>query len=347
APPFTSVAYGDGTWIAVGNGIHQYGETSMTYRSTDGTHWTRQNDTGLNSQTDSRIAFGSGQWALGGQALSPTGSQGVYPDGVVSVSTDTTTWTSDPGAQFVHNKIAGVAYGNGQWLAVGQDGDHPVGYHRNPSSAFFASSDAKTWTRRGHLDPEGWDLAFGGGPTASGPTAPPTAAPASTTTTTQSASGLASIDFRNYSYEDQVCGTHKLVHLANGSWRQDPTNTSNYCGMSINSVAFADVTGDGVADAIVSGSGSAGGTALGLVTWTTVFAGSPTGPANLGYFSGLAYPPYSTSQGITLWSQRLGPNDPACCPSSYQKTTYKYSNSTAKFTATGSTIVPASQLPKG
>ncbi len=336
APPFTSVAYGDGKWIAVGNGIHQGGEPSFAYRSTDGTTWTRETDTGLStSEAQGELAFGAGRWVVGGLDVSASGGYGGAQSGIINTSTDATNWSSGLGAHFAGNTIRGVAYGNGQWLAVSANGD------------MFASSDGATWSKRGHVAAEGWDLAFGGGPTASGPTAPPTTAPASTTTTSQFASGLASIDFRNYSYEDQVCGTHKLVHLANGSWRQDPTSTFNYCGMSISSVAFADVTGDGVADAIVSGSGSAGGTALGLVTWTTVFTGSPTGPVNLGYFSGLAYPPYSTSQGITLWSQRLGPNDPACCPSSYQKTTYKYSSSTAKFTATGGTIVPASQLPKG
>jgi hypothetical protein len=174
---------------------------------------------------------------------------------------------------------------------------------------------------------------------------PPTAVRSTaTTTTSRQMASISKIDFRNYTYEDRVCGTHKLVRFTNGEWRQDPTSQFNTCGMGITAVSFADVTGDDSADAIVTGFGSAGRTALGLVTWTTVFTQSASGPVNHGYLDGQAFPPYSTSGGITVWSQRLQPNDPACCPSSYQKTTYKY-ESAGRFTQTATALVPASQFP--
>jgi hypothetical protein len=173
----------------------------------------------------------------------------------------------------------------------------------------------------------------------------PTVVARTTTTTPKQGSSIAKIDFRNYTYEDRACGTKKAVRFTDGAWRQDPTSVLNFCGMSVTAVAFADVTGDGAADAIVTGSGSyGGGTAVSLLTWTTVFAESPTGPVNRGYFDGEAFPPYSASGGITLWSRRLGPNDAACCPSFYQKATYKYA-STGRFTQAGTALVPASQLP--
>lgn len=165
------------------------------------------------------------------------------------------------------------------------------------------------------------------------------------TTSLSPAVSIAHINFRNYTYQDQACGTKKLVRFTNGQWRHDPTSTIDYCGMSITAVAFADVTGDGIPDAIVTGSGSyGGGTAVSLLAWTTVFAATPTGPVNRGYFDGTTFPPYSTAGGITVWSRHLGPNDPACCPTSYQKTTYTYT-STGTFTQASTALVPASELP--
>jgi hypothetical protein len=179
----------------------------------------------------------------------------------------------------------------------------------------------------------------------SGAHATPTVAAHAGTTALSTAVSIAGIDFRNYTYQDQACGTKKLVRFTNGQWRRDPTSTTDYCGMTFTAVAFADVTGDGIPDAIVTGSGSyGGGTAVSLLAWTTVFAATPTGPVNRGYFDGTAFPRYSAAGGITVWSRHLGPNDPACCPSSYQKTTYTFTNS-GTFRQVSTALVPASELP--
>jgi hypothetical protein len=46
-----------------------------------------------------------------------------------------------------------------------------------------------------------------------------------------------------------------------------------------------------------------------------------------------------------VWNRFLGPNDPVCCPTQYQITTYKFANAT--FTEAGSRKVPADQYPGG
>jgi hypothetical protein len=90
---------------------------------------------------------------------------------------------------------------------------------------------------------------------------------AAVSATTATAKSLAAVDFRNYGYEDRVCGTKKAVRFTNGTWRQEPASPINFCGMSISAVALADVTGDGAPDAIVTGVGDlGGGTAVSQVT---------------------------------------------------------------------------------
>ena len=330
SPELNSVAYGNGTWIAVDNG-HQGGDTSRTYRSTDGTHWTPQNDVGLARQGGSRIAYGSGQWVLGGLAVNQTDA----PDGVVSLSTDGNTWTAVAGTPFAGDAITGVAYGNGEWLAIGRSGD------------VFSSPDAKTWTKRSNIHGGAFDLSFGGQSTAGSPRPSPESTTTASTTTAPPASSLTRIDWKNYTYLDQVCPTRGPVKFTNGVWIQPGTKgTIEECSMSLVAVDHADVTGDGVADAIVSLHGSTSGVLQGQSDWTTVFTANPSGPLNHGYISGPSFPPYSASAGITIWIRHPTALDPDCCPSEYEKDAYRYTSRTAKFTKTGTAYVPASALPK-
>ena len=116
--------------------------------------------------------------------------------------------------------------------------------------------------------------------------------------------------------------------------------------MSIGAVDFADLTGDGANEAIVTGSGDASGTSLGHSSWTTVFTKGPDGPVIIGRLSGEAFPPYSKSGGVSLWEPRRFENDePLCCPTRYNKTTFKYDRAAHKMRKTGSTVVPTSQVP--
>ena len=95
---------------------------------------------------------------------------------------------------------------------------------------------------------------------------------ASTTTTTQAASSLAHIDWKNYTYEDFACGTLKAVKFTNGAWTAPGTKgTFAECSIHLSAVDYADVTGDGVPDAIVNLHGSASPVIEGQSDYTTVF----------------------------------------------------------------------------
>jgi len=244
--------------------------------------------------------------------------------------------------------IGGVAYGNGRWLALSQSG------------TVFRSSDGTTWSKRGQAPQPVSDLAFGGGATSTtapttlpeGPATTGTIPPATVAPTTvappPAAKGIEGVDFRNYTYQDRTCdNAHPPVHLTDGKYEvvngfSNPPGTP-YCGMSIDNVEFADVTGDGVPDAIVTGSAFVANLQPWTLVWTSVFVATPTGPKNLGTFDGTAYPPYSASGGIRLWSGQVGTVQ--CCAATYQETTYRYSDATGTLTQVARTIVPPSEAP--
>jgi hypothetical protein len=337
APQFTSVEFGAGTWVAVGNGIHQGGEESRSFVSKDTKHWTGSNGETVGDENLGQLAFGSGRWILGGtQAMMPT-------DGAMVLSHDGASWTA--AARFTNDPIRGVAYRAGEWMAAGLDTSATT--YQGTSTTVFVSSDGKTWSKRGHLASLAVDLAFGG----NAPSGGAASTPASTTPSTQALSSLAGVDWRNYTYEDRACGSlnneHKPVHLANGEYQSsdgfsNPPGTPD-CGMSIDAVKFADVTGDGAPDAIITGSAFFENIKPWTLAWTTVFTASPNGPRNLGYFDGTAYPPYSAAGGITVWSGISG--SVLCCAATYDKVTYTYSKVTGKFAQTAKTNVPPNQAP--
>jgi hypothetical protein len=161
APEFTSVAFGNGEWVASADDAHQGGVPSFVFVSKDATHWT--SDGMVNGQNHVELAFGAGRWVLGGTQLSGEG-------GAISLSRNATTWTQE--GTFANNRITGVAYGAGRWIAVGPDGT----FGTSPStSTAFASSDGTSWATRGHFENTAVDLAFGGSVTTrSSTTATPT-----------------------------------------------------------------------------------------------------------------------------------------------------------------------------
>ena len=329
-----AVAYGNGTWIAVDNG-HQGGLASMTYGSTDGTHWSRQSDIGLAHQGGSQLAFASGQWVLGGLVADPYAT--TTPDGAVSVSTDGNRWTTVSGTGFAHDPVTGVAFGDGAWVLVTQTG------------VVYSSSDARAWTKRSDVNGGAYDLSFGGGASAvasASTTTPTTAAATITTATVPPVASLSRVDWKNSTYDDESCPTPGPVKFTDGVWFQPGTQgTVSECSMSFVAVDYADVTGDGVPDAIVSLHGSASPVLQGQSDWTTVFTASPRGPVNHGYLSGPSFPPYSPT-GITVWIPHGAATDADCCPSQYAKDAYAYSSGSGLFVKSGTTYVPASELPK-
>jgi hypothetical protein len=320
------VAYGDGMWLAVGS------QPSDMYTSRDGLHWAL-NGSHADYGYGLALAFGAGEWVLG------TGAGTI-------TSHDTVSWTSASHAGLRDQKIGAVAYGNGKWLATGLPGDP----FSNAKPTLFSSTDATSWTPAEQtFVPD--VLAFGGAPSTAGgasspstqtTTAPPQAATTTTTKPSSSASSLSGIDWRNYTYKDLACGTDKLVKFTNGAWAPPSNGPASCYGMSFVAVDFADVTRDGVPDAIVNLQGHASGVLEGESSWTTVFTASPSGPVNHGYIYGVSFPPYSA--GITTWTPHLVGSDFNCCPSQFQKDAYTYSN--GKFTKSGTTYVPANQLPK-
>jgi hypothetical protein len=324
------VAYGDGVWIAVDNG-HQGGLPSRTWRSADGHTWTRQPDTGLDRQAVSHLAFGDGRWVLAGKVVE-RGQEA--PDGLISVSSDAQTWTEVRTTSFTADPITAAAYGNGRWLVVTQGGN------------VFSSADATTWTKQSTLPGGASDLAFGG---TTAPAAPPattaTAPPPTTSNTTAPVAVVAGIDWQNYTYQAQGCGDSGPATMTNGLWLDPATaNTPFQCRMTVTAVDRADVTGDGVDDAIVNLHTSASGVRLGESDWTVVFTATGDGVVDHGYLYGQTFRPYDG--GFTVWLPHPTAGDFGCCPSQYEKDAYRYSSPSGTFTKVDVAYVPTAQLPK-
>jgi hypothetical protein len=173
-------------------------------------------------------------------------------------------------------------------------------------------------------------------------TPPSTGVTTTPSTHVPSAPSLATRDWRNALYDDQGCGSGRPVMLTNGRYVKD-TGANTECGMEIAAVDFADITGDGVSEVIVTGSAFAENAKP--WEWTAVFVARPDGPRNIGYFDGAAFPPYSTSGGVTLWVARLAETDPLCCPSLQERTTYTYSATTGTLTPGATAVVAAGERP--
>jgi hypothetical protein len=344
----TSVAYGNGKWIAAGGARSGGGSTTVT--STDGVHWTP--GTRLAS-VNASIGYGGSGWLSGGPLAGTQGRE----DGVIQRSASGAIWSTVPSTPFVGLPVNAIGSGGSSgWMVAAHDSPAPSDIHGNGSATFFASTDGARWTRVGHADRHVTSVAFGavsaGRSTGGTPTnvvAPTTAPPITTTRTTTppttaapAASSLDGVDFLNRDYVDRACGTDAPVHLTNGKYEKQITSFST-CGENVEKVAYVDVTGDGVDDAVVTMYANGGGSAT--LLWALVFTGSSHGPVQVGQLDGQAFPPYSATQGISAWVGHWGPSDPHCCPSSYDVTTYKYANGT--FAAVATRNVPASELPKG
>jgi len=112
------VAYGDGKYVAVGNGWNGY------YCSTDAITWTRGPESRSNNWLD--IVFGNGLFVA-------VTSSGTATQNIIT-STDGITWTDRSMPEAV--ELDGVAYGNGVYVAVGKN---------NVEKNIIYSYDAITW----------------------------------------------------------------------------------------------------------------------------------------------------------------------------------------------------------
>lgn len=176
----SSVAYGDGQWIAVGSeGSSVPG--LKTFTSSDGISWAANGGI-INGATGGGIAYGAGQWTI--TAITTTGQQQSASGQrvVVGVSMDGRSWVAKPivGVSGAVNE-GDVAYGNGKWLAAADVQETTTaGFGTNDGSIFFGSGDAKTWSPMVHVAQSVQALAFGSASSVNGTTE---TSPSSTATT--------------------------------------------------------------------------------------------------------------------------------------------------------------------
>jgi hypothetical protein len=156
----SSVAFGDGSWTAVGTepGLEQL----TTFRSADGTTWTAQGPSLDIVGTVAGVAFHGGQWTL-------VANPGLRASAIYQ-STDGYSWASVQGTTGFPVLVDSVAAGDPGYLAVGND--YTQG-SAGGASAFYTSPDGKTWSQAGQIDTSVTALAFGAtgtDPAASSPT---------------------------------------------------------------------------------------------------------------------------------------------------------------------------------
>ncbi len=111
----TSVAYGNGRWIAVG-GISK--TAGVVYTSTDGTRWSRIATTGpQGSDTHSLkwVAYGNGTWAVLADESVYNQPHGTWTE--LLTSHDGRSWTR--AARLDAAQYDEIEFGAGKWLAVG------------------------------------------------------------------------------------------------------------------------------------------------------------------------------------------------------------------------------------
>jgi len=188
--PLNGVAYGNGQFVAVGDGIVVTSVDGMTWlrqpatnaanewpaavtygngqfvalgvhggisTSTNGVNWVRR-DSGLSSELQyafSGATYGGGQFvAVGHVATYTNGYETLTP--IILSSTDGLSWGQlDPGISATNAALLGVAYGNGQFVAVA--GTY-LSYYRdccyNRGGVIVTSTDGVHWTERFDGDAE-------------------------------------------------------------------------------------------------------------------------------------------------------------------------------------------------
>ena len=120
---FNNVAYGAGVWMAAGN--NGTGKTNLI-RSTDGNIWTPIPGVLFNQTYDVNapgcVVYGNGLWLVGGSWQCVSCPYSGYN---IAYSTDTYSWNPTSGSSLNNtfgSYIVQIGYGDGLWIAVGQNG---------------------------------------------------------------------------------------------------------------------------------------------------------------------------------------------------------------------------------
>ena len=137
----TGVAYGKGTWVAVGNSSGA-GYNNIMYSKNNGTSWTTISEGSsfpFGSGYAHSVAYGKDIWVAVSQDVGT-----VNKNRKIMWSDNGTCWvhSTSSGASFI---IGGydVAYGNNLWVAVGDNNTSGLG---SAYGNILYSSDGKTWT---------------------------------------------------------------------------------------------------------------------------------------------------------------------------------------------------------
>ena len=117
--PLRDVHYADGTWVVVGRA----GQRGTILTSTDTVTWAPIPQGFISTYRLNRVHYADSRWiAVGDYDQSRNnGVRGSATDPIF-VSSDGTTWADSDNDNDVASILADVHYGNGMWVAVGQDG---------------------------------------------------------------------------------------------------------------------------------------------------------------------------------------------------------------------------------
>ena len=138
------VAYGGGTWVAVGKSGIKGGYDSIMYSTNGGVSWTKPTtgDSFPSGAEGLGVAYHEGHWvAVAGSASTTGGAEKIM------WSTNGTCWvhSASNGASFSISGNA-VAYGSDRWVAVGNNNVLGGG---DPYGNILVSLDGKFWTKSG------------------------------------------------------------------------------------------------------------------------------------------------------------------------------------------------------
>ncbi len=137
------IAYGNGEFVAVGgrSQAHCNGCWEGTIvTSADGVNWVPRQ--AVKDFHFYQIAYGNGQFvAVGGRYRDTPGFTTYLKDGTILTSTNGVNWVLRPSG--ATNGLRGSAYGNGQFVAVGDPG---LGFA--DSATILTSTDGVNWVQR-------------------------------------------------------------------------------------------------------------------------------------------------------------------------------------------------------